>query len=389
MTTVMNNPGSLPVPERATPSQPLGSRSGSYAPDDVIFLLQSLSLAPTPVAEKEQLIQTGARHYSEMISSEHAPSPAHEQLYADALAQGAARMGREVQALALALRDYHGQLLASGQAAATPLILISFVRAGVPLGVLLKHALTELGISSLHYGVSIIRDKGIDRQALDDIIAQHGHAALVFVDGWTGKGAISRELAACLADDPRFPQPLPLVTLADAGGYAWLTASNDDWLIPSGILGATVSGLISRTILTQHDWHGCIEYHALAAHDHSQQFIATINQARRDQIARLNIQPAVWTEQQRIDQQRWATSVVDWISQEWGIRNLNRIKPGIAEATRAIMRRVPELVLLRDADDADTKLLRHLSEQAGAPMLVVGDRLGPYRAVTLIQKLGD
>jgi hypothetical protein len=50
---------------------------------------------------------------------------------------------------------------------------------------------------------------------------------------------------------------------------------------------------------------------------------------------------------------------------------------------------VPELVLLRDADDADTKLLRHLSEQAGAPMQVVGDRLGPYRAVTLIQKLGS
>ena len=36
--------------------------------------------------------------------------------------------------------------------------------------------------------------------------------------------------------DPR------LVVLADPCGRAWLAASAEDWLIPSGILGATVSG---------------------------------------------------------------------------------------------------------------------------------------------------
>jgi hypothetical protein len=371
-------------------AQVLQPFSGSYPESDVMFLLQPLSIIPTPLAEKEQLIQSGQKHYSEMISVEHAPSLIHQQLYANALAQGAARMGREVQSLALALRDYTMGLLENGaMSSLQPLILVSFVRAGVPLGVLLKHALEDLNVPCLHYGVSIIRDKGIDQHALEYIIAKHGHAAIVFVDGWTGKGAISRELTHCLHDDVRFSKPLPLVTLADAGGYAWLTASNEDWLIPCGVLGSTVSGLISRTILTEHGWHGCMVYSHLHADDQTNGFIEMIDQLRREQNQTQVITPALWTEQQRAEQQQAATQVIDWISQAWQISNLNRIKPGIAEATRAILRRVPELVLLRDADDADTKLLRHLSEQAGAPMQVVGDRLGPYRAVTLIQKLGS
>ncbi|MFX9938901.1 cysteine protease StiP domain-containing protein, partial [Acinetobacter baumannii] len=81
------------------------------------------------------------------------------------------------------------------------------------------------------------------------IIAKHGHDSIVFVDGWTGKGAIRQELQRSLSNDSRFNgKPIPLVVLSDIAGCAWLAASGEDWLIPSGILGSTVSGLISRSI---------------------------------------------------------------------------------------------------------------------------------------------
>jgi hypothetical protein len=93
-------------------------------------------------------------------------------------------------------------------------------------------------------------------------------------------------------------------------------------------------------------------------------------------------------EAQQQTQQNQSQQVVQKLAQEYDIQNINRIKPSIAEATRAILRRVPDLVLLRDADDADTRLLRHLTQITETPVQVVGDQIAPYRAITLIQKLG-
>ncbi|MQT71348.1 hypothetical protein GHO43_25500, partial [Pseudomonas sp. FSL R10-0071] len=61
--------------------------------------------------------------------------------------------------------------------------------------------------------------------------------------------------------------------------------------------------------------------------------------------------------------------------------------PGIAEATRAVMRRVPEQVLVRRRDDQDVQLLMHLSRQANIEVREVGDELGPYRALTVIRSM--
>ena len=54
-------------------------------------------------------------------------------------------------------------------------------------------------------------------------------------------------------------------------------------------------------------------------------------------------------------------SVIDDLAARFAISNRNRIKPTIAEATRAILRRDPECVLVNEmADGQDTALLRHL-----------------------------
>jgi len=351
--------------------------SGSYRPEDVQFLLRSVKVKPTNVQEKERLIQSGERHYSEMISQESAPSPAHKELYAQALDQNSLRMAADVQSLALALNGlYTGPSIA----------LVSFVRAGIPLGVLLRRALTDLGREVRHYGISIIRDRGIDKVALEAIIHAHGAENIVFVDGWTGKGAISGEIRRSLSDDSRFPTDPRLVVLADPCGKAWLAASHEDWIIPSGILGATVSGLVSRSIWpVEQGLHGCVVYDHLKEHDVTRDFIEVIERARANLPAQVAARP--WSDEQRQRLQSEALSVVSSLAERFGISNLNRVKPGIAEATRAVLRRVPERVLVRSLTDQDVHLLKHLTDRADVEIEEAGPALGPYRAVTIIQKV--
>lgn len=351
--------------------------SGSYSSLDVEFLLRPLAIEATDVNEKERLIQSGERHYSEMISLEKAPSAAHMGIFYQVLDQNAARMAADVAKLANALEG-----LCTGPSIA----LVSFVRAGVPLGVLLRRSLSLRGLEVKHYGISIIRDRGIDTVALERVIAAHGAENIVFVDGWTGKGAIAGEIRRSLAGDTRFPADPRLVVLADPCGKAWLAASGEDWIIPSGILGATVSGLVSRSIWPgDGGLHGCVFYDHLRASDISRWLIEAIEFAGRN----LPLQPAAtpWTRHQASVLQATALDVVHRLADQIGTTNLNRVKPGIAEATRAVLRRVPELVLVRDLGDPDVKLLVHLARSAGAPVEEAGDALGPYRAVTLIQKV--
>mgnify|MGYP003478078593 FL=1 len=365
---------------------------GSYRPQDVTFLLNIDDIEPTPLAEKEYLIQSGKKHYSQMISVEHPPSKEQMRHFQYAFEQGAERLACDVQKIGNSLLSrFKNQ----------PIILVSLVRAGVPLGVLLKHYIEKYQ-QCVHYGISIIRDRGIDFAALHAIIDQHGAENIVFVDGWTGKGAICRELTQNLADYPALFDAgwdIPrLVTLADLGGYSWLSASCEDWLIPFGILGSVVSGLTSRTILKDHinfdlakkncydpnNWHSCLVYQHLAQHDISVDFTDKIlNIIQQNPHTDL----ANWNNHIRLKQQKICLDTIAWISDTYSIKNINRIKPSIAEATRAVLRRIPERILIRDPSNPHVQLLLHFAKEQNIPVDILGAKLGPYHAVTLIKKV--
>lgn len=365
---------------------------GSYRPQDVTFLLQIDDLEPTPLAEKEYLIQSGEKHYSQMISVEQPPSDEQMRHFHYAFEQGAGRLASDVQKIANSLRKRFKE---------QPIILVSLVRAGVPLGVLLKHTIAKHQ-PCLHYGISIIRDRGIDFAALHAIIDQHGVENIVFVDGWTGKGAICRELTQNLADYPALFDAgwdIPrLVTLADLGGYSWLSAGCEDWLIPFGILGSVISGLTSRTILKDQidfesakqncyqsqNWHSCLIYQHLSKQDISVDFVEKI-------LTRIAQNPCLecveWNNEVRLTQQKICLETIAWISQTYDVQNINRIKPSIAEATRAVLRRVPERILIRDPANPHVQLLLHFAQEQHIPVDILGAQLGPYHAVTLIKKV--
>ena len=78
-------------------------------------------------------------------------------------------------------------------------------------------------------------------------------------------------------------------------------------------------------------------------------------------------------------------SVIEDLAARFAISNRNRIKPTIAEATRAILRRDPECVLVNEmADGQDTALLRHLCEGKNI-QLIEDASIAPYQAVTIIK----
>ncbi len=351
--------------------------SGSYHPDDIRFLLRPVEIDMTPTDVKEQLIQSGARHYSDMLSHEPAPTAFHLDIFAKALEQGADRLAREVMMLAKALTERLGD---------RPIVLASLVRAGVPLGVMLHQALRAMGRVSYHYGISIIRDRGIDETALRYIEEKHGTDGLVFVDGWTGKGAITGQLRASLDGRPGYAGIPRLVVLADPCGCSWLSATDDDWLIPFGIMGAPVSGLVSRSLWSQEGLHGCVICDHLREYECSRHLVDTVA-ARRGQLDVSSVPASDWKPEEKSPLQALSRRVVGDLAREYDISSINRIKPGIAEATRAVLRRVPDHVLVREIDDPDVSLLVYLARQKGIAITEAGDRLGQYRAVTIIKKV--
>jgi hypothetical protein len=371
--------------------------SGSYLATDVTVLLDIVdkdAVADVPVSQKEALIQSGQRHYSDMLTLEDSPSAMHEQLYIEALEQGKTRAATDIANLAYTLQQVFQPTVNNE----CPLILVSLVRAGLPIGVLLQRALADADSSyalpSIHYGVSIIRDRGLDPVALQMILDSHPHSPIVFVDGWTGKGAIYQELARSLEAfaDPNHPNfanifhqgkgVIPLLTLADPAGVAWLAASEEDWLIPSGLLNSTVSGLISRSLYTEPELglHRSVFYDNLIKADHSLAFIDYIDTTRRTLSTHLQCLPTY-------KHPRYQTAdLIDKLAAEYNISNRNRIKPTIAEATRAILRRDPECILLASDEHPDTVLLRHLCAQRHIAISVLGDKILPYQAITLIKQ---
>jgi hypothetical protein len=329
--------------------------SGSYDPADVTFLLTPVAMPLTSVEEKERLIQSGARHYSEMLSPERPPGPEYMALYRSALARNGARLAHDIARLAAAL--------AQRPQGRPEVVLASLARAGTPIGVLLLRALRRLNVRAVHYSISIIRDRGVDPAALDHIAARHAAEDVVFVDGWTGKGVIAGELRRSGAWGGRAPY---LAVVADPAGAADLAATADDYVIPSGLLNAIASGLVSRSLydpalVAAGRFHGCVRLDGLAAQDVSRSYIDALDQLR----PATPVAPALWSTADRAATAAASKQAVSAIGRLCGVSDVNRIKPGIAEATRALLRRVPDRLFLADATDPDLDHLRRLATELG------------------------
>ncbi|MDQ2722239.1 MAG: phosphoribosyltransferase [Actinomycetota bacterium] len=372
---VVPSAGPLPSPLR-------GPEFGSYAPEEVSWLLKDLSAVAleAPVEEREEAVQRGGAHYAESLPEEYQPDPEYLELFAQALVASARKTAHAVGVVTEILLAERGP----------ELVLASLARAGTPIGILVRRwAQQRHSITVPHYAVSIVRGKGIDEVALRYLAAQHDPASVVFLDGWTGKGAITQELtAAVAAHAQRYGERFnpELAVLADPGHCVRTFGTREDYLIASACLNSTVSGLVSRTVLNdQHigptDFHGAKFYAQLASADVSARFLDAVTREFPHVYKAVDRDwPAVAAGDRAPDWSGWAA--VRRISADYGIGQENLVKPGVGETTRVLLRRVPWKVLVRPDALPELGHVLLLAQRRGVPVEEVAEL--PYRCVGLI-----
>lgn len=345
----------------------------SYKTEDVVLLLKDITgiVEPQPTEEREKLIQSG-KHYSEMLPIEYVPTPKYMQVYEQALAAYSKTVALAVGNLCDKIIKQKGQNV----------VLVSLARAGTPVGILIKRYIKmKYQIEVPHYSISIIRGRGIDDNAMKYLLKEYKPEQLLFVDGWIGKGAILNELKKDISAYEGVSSDIAVI--ADPANVTELCGTHEDILIPSSCLNSTVSGLISRTFLRDdvigpEDFHGAVYYENLKDSDLSYEFIEAIE---KEFEMDSHVEETV-IEGQGIDEVRA-------IAEHFGIDDINLVKPGIGEATRVLLRRLPWKVLVDEKFQKDPQLqhLIRLAEEKGVPVECYP--LTHYKCCGIIKKIAD
>lgn len=376
----------------------------SYKKEDVTMLLKDITglVKPQPTEERERLIQSG-RHYSEMLPVEYVPTQRYMEVYKEALRNFA-------QPTALAVGSVSDKII---QARGKEVVLVSLARAGISIGILIKHFIWQkYRLEVPHYAISIIKGRGIDDNAMNYLLKQYQPRQLLFVDGWIGKGAILDELRQAVeAYEGVSPE---LAVAADPANVTALCGTHEDILIPSSCLNCTVSGLVSRTVLREdiigpNDFHGAVYYGELADADLSYEFLDAIEQwfprdvQRKVQQSKTEHSKTEYSkaaqlpsDQLQTEKQQASAAASGYgidevraLAEVFGISELQLIKPGIGETTRVLLRRVPWKVLI-DARYRNNPELGHivrLAEEKQVPIEFYP--LRHYKCCGIIKKLAE
>lgn len=345
----------------------------TYDSNDVKLLLKDITglVEPQSTEERERQIQAG-RHYCEMLPIEYVPSSKYMEVYQNVLENYVEPTAEAICVLGDKIIKTKGK----------DVVLVSLARAGIPIGILLKRYIKyKYNIDVEHYSISIIRGRGIDKNAMKYILDMHKAENLLFVDGWIGKGAILSELKKDLQEFEGVSSDIAVV--ADPANVTELCGTHEDILIPSSCLNCTVSGLISRTFLRDdiigaNDFHGAVYYGELINDDLSYQFIDAV-QAK--------FKTDAWDDSRQIS--GLGVDEVKELAAEYGIDDINLVKPGIGETTRVLLRRVPWKVLI-DERFKDCKEIEHIVRLAEEKHVPVEYRsMRHYRTCGIIKKMAD
>ena len=346
----------------------------SFSKADVNLLLKDITgmINPMGTSEREKEIQSG-RHYCEMLQVEYKPTDKYVEIYEYALkvfSQSTA--DAVVRVSEMIYQQKNGNV-----------VLVSLARAGTPVGILIKHYLKKkYKIQVPHYSISIIRGKGIDKNAMNYILARHDAYSIQFVDGWVGKGAIFHQLKEALKEYPKVSSSIAV--LADPAMLTPLAGTHEDILIPSSCLNSTVSGLISRSflrddIIGKSDFHGAVYYQELEKEDRTHEFINEIE--KKFHYTDL--------EHQDTEINGSGAAEVYKIQKALGIEDINLIKPGIGETTRVLLRRVPWKILI-SREYMNSVEIQHILQLAKEKnVLVEMFDMKHYKCCGLIKKMAD
>lgn len=346
----------------------------TFKPEDCICLLKDLTgkIKEVSLEEKEKRINQGIS-YSEMITKEYPMSEEVNEIFHSMLYRKAKDIAHYVGVIA-------EEIYRRGESNA---IIVSLARAGTPIGVLIKRYISnKYGVKIPHYSISIIRGKGIDINALDYIIESNPKGEITFVDGWTGKGSITKELQKAIQeynDKHNTHISDDIAVLADPAYKSTIAGTKKDVCIPNACLNSTVSGLLSRTIhnkdyIGETDFHGAIRFDDLSKYDYTNIFLDLIESkfTYEDKVV-----------EDKIDK-GYVDRVIDNLKVDFPLADINKVKLSIGETSRALLRRKPYIILVRDKKNPDLSFVLHLAEEKGVEIREY-NKMGMYECIALLK----
>lgn len=344
--------------------------------DDCIFLLKDLTgvLKEITIEEKESLIREGIS-YSEIISKESVPSIETVNIFKSMLENSDEKIAEYVGKISEEIYKNKGN----------DLVIVSLARGGTPYGILVRKYLKfKYNIDSPHYSISIIRGRGIDYNALKYISMNHPNGKIQFIDGWTGKGSIIKELNKSIEifnEKYKLEIDSSLAVIADPAKLCSIYGTREDIIIPNCCLNSTVSGLISRTVLNEEfigdeDFHGAKTLSYLEKEDLSQYFIDKISE-------KFSLKNPCFEKSEEVDI-NYSKKTVDEIVDIYNIKNINNIKLSIGETARVLLRRDAKVILVSDINDKNLSNIIHLAKEKNVEVKIY--KGSGYRAIALINE---
>lgn len=352
----------------------------TFKPEDVTLLL-TLNTSVNFVSKdvKELLIGKGEQHYSELLMVEEPPSREQLAEFNRLMNQYTYRisLGKSINGLADAIYNKAQDK--------NNIVLASLIRAGLPLGVLIKRSIEiRYKVKVSHYAISIIRDIGLDEVAFEHIISKHGSECdLFFVDGWTGKGTIFNQLRESWKQlgQPRGMPTFKLVVFNDINHIADIYATDADGILPFGILNSVISGLLSRSIKpTQGNFHECVVYKNLREYDITNYFLDQITEI----FDKFDSLPATVNTFRKEQNDRRTNAVIDYVMEEYEVTDELKVKPTISECTRALLRRKPKAIICSGSSGSIYNFLDSFAKPLGLEIMIDNNIL-PYEAIAILE----
>lgn len=336
----------------------------SYNKDDVTLLLKDLTgiVEPVSLEEREKRVANG-EYVRSILIKEYEVSKEYRDIVNKYIPMFAENTALLVKALAEKLIEAKGKNI----------VLVDIVRAGIPVGILVKRYLKyKYDIDVMHYGISLV--KGLDKEAMQFIINKHGAENIQFIDGWTGKGTVAKEVKESCKEFNGVDDGLAV--LSDAIGVSKYTGTKQDVYIPNSPLNASITGLVSITILNERfkgdgDFHGAAYLKELEEIDQSKEFVDLVS-SYFNKVEKMEIAD---------DAEFMADDTeIDKLDLELN-RDKKLINPGINEAARAVLRRKLECLLVNDMNDIECKPLIELAKCKGVK--VKEHSLKGYKAISI------
>lgn len=218
------------------------------------------------------------------------------------------------------------------------IVLVSIVRSGVPIGILVKRYLQNKYKKNIyHYAISI--KEGIDKNAMNYIMSKHNLKDIQFIDSWTGKGTVARTIKESAKQFEGLDSSLAV--LSDCINLTKYCGIREDIAIPQAPINACITGIVSVPVIQEDNnkFDGAAYLQELEGQDLSQEYIDLVE---KEFDYNCNADNFV-KELQEFEE-------VSAIAEKFNV-DKSKINPGINEAARAILRRKLSVLLVKDKDD--------------------------------------